>query len=139
MRTAPKKFLAATVAAQFLVGSVAVSAETGSKDAEAPANCQVMLEELEGDLLRAEEERTGQRSEMSKLAAEMPLLVEMADGSFVYLDGEEKLSQPIEAWFVSEKNLQDKAKRSTAARAHLQSGDEASCIDALKATNETSG
>ena len=82
MRNPAEKFLVITTAVQLVIGSVAASAQNSQKDRQIVESCSSMLDRIDADLARADEERAGLKSEMSKLAKELPLLVEMSDGSF---------------------------------------------------------
>ena len=78
-----------------------------------PESCKSMLDRLAATQSQFTKDRDARRADVAAAAQAHPLVLVMADGDFVYLGGEEKLSEPLESWFVNEEIAE---KRETAAQ-----------------------
>jgi hypothetical protein len=78
-----------------------------------PEGCKSMLDRLAATQSQFMKDRDARRVDVAAAAQAHPLVLVMDDGDFVYLGGEEELSEPLESWFVNEEIAE---KRETAAQ-----------------------
>ncbi len=100
-------------------------------------NCQSMLDELDKGVSSLRDEREKNRGQIAAAAAKEPLILAMADGSFVYVGGEEELSEPYESWFVSERELKRTVLMSEEAKTLLEEKKDAECVELLQQASVT--
>ena len=123
--------LITSASALLLMLTPAHAQEVTDEGMENAPSCEAMLMEIDAELdsIRAEQETRHQQ--MAIKARELPLLLQMHDGRFVYLGSYDGLGEPLESWFVSEEVTEKRLASSENARTYLESGDEASCLTAL--------
>lgn len=95
-------------------------------------NCQSMLDELDQGVSTLREQREKNRDQMAAAATKEPLILAMADGSFVYVGGEEELSEPYESWFVSEQELKRTVLMTEQAKTLMEEKKDAECVELLQ-------
>lgn len=122
-----------SAAAVFAFGASAQEVET-TEATETPS-CEAMLATLDTEVDTIRAERASIQQEMAVKARELPLLLHMKDGSFVYLGSYDGLAEPLESWFVSEEVIEKRLAMSEIARTYLASDDEDACLSALSEDN----
>ena len=118
-------------AAALLLASPTLGQEVDPADASSEPDCEAMISELETSLASDLEKREAMRDEMQKLAEEMPLLVKMADGGYVWLGSGDEPAEPIESWFVSDEVVRAKQAKIDSAKGFDAETDDQACMKAL--------
>ena len=133
--TKPNMTLISILSTALMSVTAASAQEVETVDMEESASCDAMLAEIDAEVESAITTQAALQQEMSVKARELPLLLHLSDGSFVYLGSYDGLGEPIESWFVSQEVVEERRAESETARNYLASGDETACLTALSNDN----
>lgn len=111
----------------------------GSADGEqqkatqtASGDCESMLKEFRTSADKSRSKLDEQRQKVAAAAQSDPLILAMADGSYVYIGKEGELSEPLESWFADKDTAEKQEATAKEAEGLLKDDKTDKCISLLQ-------
>lgn len=98
--------------------------------------CQAEIDRLAKAGAEASGKLDELRKDMDQAAISQPLLVSLADGSFVYLGDQGGMAEPLGSWFTAQDMVQQAAKLSEQASKYQAEKDEAECLKMMQSAGQ---